>query len=73
MSIVYEYFKTRNDGVVLNRVYSDQDVMIRKVGTDEIYEEAIDVENAPWTYEETDQAIELDAEAALNIIVGGVV
>lgn len=71
MSIVYEYFKTRNDGVVLNRVYSDQDVMIRKVGTDEVYEEAIDVENAPWTYEETDQAIELDAESALNIIIGG--
>lgn len=71
MSIVYEYFKTRNDGVVLNRVYSDQDVMIRKVGTDEVYEEAVDVENAPWTYEETDQAIELTAEEALDIIVGG--
>lgn len=71
MSIVYEYFKTRKDGVVLNRVYSDRDVMIRKVGTGEVYEEAIDVENAPWTYEETDQAIELDAEAALNIIMGG--
>lgn len=71
MSIVYEYFKTRNDGVRLNRVYSDRDVMIRKVGTDEVYEEAIDVENAPWTYEETDQEIELTAEEALNAIVGG--
>ena len=71
MSIVTEYFKTRKDGVVLNRVYSDQDVMIRKVGTDEVYIEAIDVENAPWTYEETDQVIELTAEEALSIIMGG--
>ena len=71
MSIVYEYFKTRNDGVILNRVCSDQDVMIRKVGTDEVYAEAIDVENAPWTYEETNQVIELTAEEALNIIMGG--
>lgn len=73
MAIVTEYYKTRKDGVVLNRVYSDRDVMIRKVGTDEVYEEAIDVENAPWTYEETNQVIELDAEAALDIIVGGIV
>ncbi len=27
---------------------------IRKVGTDEFYTEAIDVENAPWSYVETD-------------------
>ncbi len=27
---------------------------IRKVGTDEFYSEAIDVENAPWSYVETD-------------------
>ena len=71
MSIVYEYFRTRSDGVRLNRVYSDQDVMIRKVGTDEVYEEAIDVENAPWTYEETDQAIEANPEELLRIIEEG--
>lgn len=71
MAIVTEYYRTRTDGVVLNRVYSDQDMMIRKVGTDEVYEEAVDVENAPWTYEETDQVIELTAEEALDIIVGG--
>lgn len=71
MAIVTEYYRTRADGVVLNRVYSDQDMMIRKVGTDEVYEEAVDVENAPWTYEETDQVIELTAEEALDIIMGG--
>lgn len=31
---------------------------IRKVGTDEFYDEAIDIENAPFTYEETDEKIE---------------
>lgn len=71
MAIRTEYLRTRDDGVVLNRVFSDQDLMIRKVGTDEVYEEAIDVEGAPWSYEETDQEIELDAEAALSIILGG--
>jgi hypothetical protein len=31
---------------------------IRKVGTDEVYDEAIDVENAPFVYEETTEKIE---------------
>jgi hypothetical protein len=34
--------------------------MIRKAGTDEIYSEAIDVEDAPFTYEETDIPIETE-------------
>lgn len=33
---------------------------IHKVGTDEIYDEAIDVENAPFVYEETTEKIEKD-------------
>lgn len=28
MAIVTEYYKTRNDGVRLNRTYSDQDFMV---------------------------------------------
>ena len=56
--IVREYYKTRNDGVSLYKTYSDKDVMIHKVGTEEIYTEAIDVETAPFTYEETDIPIE---------------
>lgn len=56
--IITEYYKTRKDGVVLNRTYSDKGMQIRKVGTDEVYDEAIDVENAPFTYEETDIPIE---------------
>lgn len=56
--IIKEFYKTRKDGVNLYRTYSDANVLIRKVGTEEIYSEAIDVETAPFTYEETDMPIE---------------
>lgn len=56
--IVKEFYTTRKDGVNLYRTYSDEDYMIQKVGTDEIYEEAIDVETASYEYVETDQKIE---------------
>lgn len=56
--IVREYFETRSDGVRLYRTYSDINHYIRKVGTDEVYSEAVDVEDAPYTYEETDKEIE---------------
>lgn len=56
--IVKVFYKKREDGVNLYRTYSDKGVQIRKVGTDEIYDEAIDVENATFAYEETDQALE---------------
>jgi hypothetical protein len=55
--IVKEFYETRSDGVNLYRTYSDQKLIIRKVGTDEIYDEAIDIETAPFVYEETDQPI----------------
>lgn len=53
-----DFYRTRSDGVNLYRSYSDEGVKIQKVGTDEIYDEAVDVENAPYTYEETDIPIE---------------
>lgn len=53
-----EYFRTREDGVRLFKSYSDQNLYIRKVGTEEVYSEAIDVENAPYMYIETIQPIE---------------
>ena len=53
-----EFYRTRKDGVNLFRTYSDAGVMIQKDGTDEIYSEAIDVENAPYTYSETDIPIQ---------------
>ena len=41
------------------RTYSDEGFLIRKVGTEEIYSEAVDVLSATWEYEETDEKIEI--------------
>ncbi len=54
-----EYFRTREDGVRLYRSYSDQNLYIQKVGTEEVYSEAIDVETAPYVYFETYIPIEI--------------
>ena len=58
MAVQKEFYRTREDGVRLYRSYSDQNLYIRKVGTDEAYSEAIDVENTPYLYIETDRSIE---------------
>ena len=71
MAIVTEYYKTRGDGVRLNHTYSDQDLMIRQVQTGNVYEEAIDIEGAPYTYEETDVSVEVSPEELLRIIEEG--
>lgn len=62
--IVREYYTTRKDGVRLFRTYSDQSVYIRKIGTEEEYTEAIDIESAPFVYTETDKPIEIETEVA---------
>jgi hypothetical protein len=56
--IVREFYLTRQDGVNLFRTYSDENKYIRKVGTNEEYIEAIDIEGAPYEYVETDREIE---------------
>lgn len=56
--IVKEFYMTRKDGVNLYRTYSDANKYIKKVGTEEEYSEAIDIEGAPYKYEETDKEIE---------------
>ena len=58
MAIIKEFYITRLDGVNLYKSYSDKNLLIQKVGTDEIYSEAIDIEGAPYVYVETDQLIE---------------
>lgn len=58
--IIKEFYKTRTDGVDLYRTYSDANLKIKKVGTDEVYDEAIDVAGAPYTYEETTEPIEAE-------------
>ena len=50
--IIKEYYLTRDDGVKLYRTYSDKHHYILQQPTNIKYSEAIDVENAPYTYEE---------------------
>lgn len=72
--IVKEEFKTREDGVKLFRTYSDDGKKIVQNETGVLYSEAIDVENAPYTYSESAEDVlteELSAEEALAIILGG--
>ena len=56
--IVREFYKTREDGVNLYRTYSNENYKIRQIKTDTVYDEAIDVEEAGYTYEETEEKIE---------------
>lgn len=56
--IVREFFETRYDGVKLYKTYSDNGYYIKQQPTSILYGEAIDVEDAPYTYEETQQLIE---------------
>lgn len=53
-----ELYKTRTDGVNLYKTYSDEGYRIKQIETSNVYDEAIDVEDAPYTYEETDMSIE---------------
>ena len=53
-----EFYKTRKDGVNLYRTYSDEGYRIKQIETSNVYDKAIDVEDAPYTYEETDMLIE---------------
>lgn len=48
-----EIYGTHRTGERLIKRYSDLGVYIRKVGTDEVYAEAIDLEGMPFVYEET--------------------
>ena len=77
--IIKEFYKKRSDGVNLYRTYSDSNLMIRQVETGDVYTEAIDVESAVYTYEETDMSIDADeltdmrlsaVERSINIITG---
>ena len=56
--IIKDFLLTRDDGVNLYLTYSDLNVKIQKVNTDEIYDNAIDIEFANYEYIETDIPIE---------------
>lgn len=55
--IVKEFFETRFDGVKLYITYSNKNFYIRQIQTGNIYVDAIDVENAQYTYEETEKLV----------------
>lgn len=65
--IIKEFYKKRSDGVNLYRTYSDNKLMIKQVETGNVYTEAIDVESAAYTYEETDIPIEEDESTEMRL------
>ena len=52
MAIVTEFINDR-----LRKTYSDTGFMLRKLGTNEIYTEAVDLRESPNMYEETTEKI----------------
>ena len=56
--LIKEFYIKRKDGVNLYRTYSDENYKIRQIETDVLYDEAIDVEDSTYTYEETNIPIE---------------
>lgn len=77
MAIVKEFYRTRKDGVNLYKTYSNINLYIHKIGTEEKYTEVIDVEHASYEYEETTEKIdgeelsELELKAqAYDILIG---
>lgn len=54
--LITEYYLTRDDGVVLNRTYSDLGMLIERDGVR--YSEAIDPADLGRQYTETDEPIE---------------
>lgn len=62
------------NGHALVRTYSDAGLRIRKDGTDEVYDEAVDPADSGRTYTETDEPVdtsEADAEEIVDILTGG--
>lgn len=55
--IIREFYETRDDGVNLYHIYSDNRVYIIQSGTNAKYADVIDVENAGFEYTETDEQI----------------
>ena len=66
MAIKREFYTKRSDGVNLYRQFSDEGFQIQKVGTDEVYDEAIDVEGTSFEYTET--ATRIDAPKESDIV-----
>lgn len=57
----------RDDGVKLCKTYSDGNYKIKQFETGNIYDEAVDIENVLYTYEETDEKIDSEEIAPHNV------
>lgn len=67
--IITEHYRTREDGVALNRTYSDKGMMIEREGVR--YSEAIDPADAERVYTETDEIAEslmVDGDDILSML-----
>lgn len=60
--IVREFYEIRSDGVRLYKTYSDSGFYIKQTESGNLYSEAVDIENAPFTYSETEEKIETDKD-----------
>lgn len=60
--IAKEFYKTRQDGIMLFRTYSDNGFCIIQKETGILYDEAVDVADADYHYEETNIKIVEDEE-----------
>lgn len=58
--IIVQNLGDRGDGVKLVRRYSDKGVLLIQKETGAMYEDPIDVEDAPYTYDESDISIMSD-------------
>lgn len=57
MAIQHEFCGAYDEKRNLVHTWSDEGLRIRKVGTDEVYDEAIDVEGIGYIYEETTEKV----------------
>ena len=68
--IVTEYYKTRADGVILNRTYSDIGMRVERDGV--LYDEAIDPAELNREYTESDVPTEEISSDELMTMIEGV-
>ena len=63
MAIKKDFLYERADGVNIYRVYSNKNVYIRQTETGLQDIEMFDIENAPYTYTETDIPVEAEKQS----------
>lgn len=61
--IVQEHYECECAEQPLVRTYSDLGMKIRQIETGDIYDDAVDVAPCRFTYEETDEPIEVEEAA----------